>query len=230
MCNSVLLFVSQPHFNWRKWNFAMDSSKTGAHWNQYTITEIITNKQRNNRKMNCLNIYPSPFIKYGCIRKWESCNCHLSILVWDAWVLLTRTLSDGRVVFEYSCGSSSSMSHHVVCMRKSHAPLEWSQPQWHIHAMVYTGTKEEVWQQKHCSCFFREVLSWFCLMPSTFKELANSWWDSSGSLETVSLGENPAPLLCLQNAHCCSWELYVHVINRINNSKLLSNIIQQLWL
>lgn len=52
-CNSVLPFMSQPCFIWSKWNFAIDSSKAGAHWNQYIITEIITKMQRNNRETNC---------------------------------------------------------------------------------------------------------------------------------------------------------------------------------
>lgn len=164
-----------------------------------------------------------PLSLNNSIRKWESCNWHLSIYVWDAWILLSMPLSDRRVVF-------GSTGHHVVCMRRSHAPCDWSQPQRHVPAMVYTGTKEEVCQQKHCSCFFREVLTWFCLMQSAFKGLASSWWDSSGSLGTVSPGENPVPLLCLQNAHR-GYENYwiVHVVNGINNYKLLSNIIQQLW-
>lgn len=114
--------------------------------------------------------------------------------------------SQWLVVFEYSCGSSSSSSsigHHFVCMRRSHAPLEWSQPQWHIHAMVYTGTKEEVWKQKHCSCFFREVFTWFCLMQSTSKELANLWQDLSGIWEKLVSGKT--------QCHCCAFKMLIKV-------------------
>lgn len=160
-----------------------------------------------------------------CIRNWKSCNCHLSIQVWDAWILLSRPLSDQRFVFEYSCGSSSGSGPHV-CMHEEQLCSTGVEPCHGIYRYERRGLPTEA-----LLLFVQRSTHLVLSDPVHFKGPASSWQDSSGSLGTVSLGEYPVPLPCLQNAHRRSWESYwiVHVVNGINNSKLLANIIQQLW-
>lgn len=170
--------------------------RAGTHWNQYAITEIIAEMHRINRKMNYLKCFSFPFplitISEGGNLAPVACP---SMSGMPEFCCSGRSV-DPSVVFEYSRGSSNSTCHHVVCLRRSHAPLEWRQPRRQVCAVVYTGTKEDVCQLKHRSRFFREILNWLCLVPSTLKGLAYSWWHSSCRLGTLNVGENSAPLLC----------------------------------
>lgn len=180
--------------------------RAGARWNQYTVTKIITEMHRINRKMICLKCFSFPFhlitLSEGGHLAPVACPSRSGMLE-SCW---RGPSVDLRVVFDCCCGSSNSTCHHVVCVRRSQAPPEWRQPRRLGSAGVYTGAKEDVCQLKHRFCFFREILSWLCSTQSTLKGLAYSWWHLPCRLGTLNLGENPAPSLCFINAHRLPWE------------------------
>lgn len=95
---------------------------------------------------------------------------------------------------------AAASCHRVTCMRG----IERSSGEDSRGSMSVPGMKEDIWQLEHRSW---EILDWLCLMQSTLKGLAHSWWCLYCGLRTPDLGENPVLLLRFQNARWLPWEL-----------------------